>query len=173
MAQPHSPFLDIFMAMRQRLIDTASTSLYINQDLGQLRNHHRPPVTWPCVLIDFENFEYENLAENVQTAKGTIVIQLGFAPYSNSTQVTPEQYVQQAMLYYDMEMYLHQIFQGWSPIEMGGALMRTSVTTQRRNDNYRVRELRYSIAFEDYFTKRQLQMVPAELEINEELQIDI
>jgi hypothetical protein len=173
MAEVHSPFFDIFMAIRQRLIDAASTSVYIDQDLGQLRNHTRPPVTWPCILIDFEDFKFESLGENVQAGKGTVVLQLGFAPYSNSTQVTPQEYIDKAMVYYDYELLLHSLLQGWSPTEASGHMARTSVTTQKRKDHYRVREMRYTIAFEDYFTRWQRQMAPAEVVLTEEIIVSI
>ena len=168
-----SPFTAIFMAIRQRIQDEGYAAVYIDQDLGQLRNNVRPPVSWPCLLIDFEDFKFENLGENVQTAKGTVVFQLGFAPYSNSTQATPTTYVEQAMKYYDYEFILHEMMQGWSPTETSGSLIRTSVVTQKRKDHYRVRELRYSLAFEDYSTKPGQLTNPATLVLTDEIVLPV
>jgi len=149
----NSPFANIFLAIQQQIKTGVTTITYIDQDLGQLKSNARPPVSWPCVLIDFEDFNFDNMGENVQTAKGTVVLKLGFAPYSNSAQVTPSTYLQSAIGYYDIEWALHKVMQGWSPGDDYGYLIRTSATTQKRTDNYRVRELRYSIAFEDYSTQ--------------------
>ena len=164
-----SPFANIFLSIEQRINDQVSAIKYIDQDLGQLKSNIRPPVSWPCVLIDFEDFNFENLCENVQTAKGTVILRLGFAPHSNSSQLTPPPYIQQAIGYYDLEWTLHKAIQGWAPGNDFGSLIRTSATTQKRTDNYRVRELRYSIAFEDYSTKLQRQYVPATIIVNDEI----
>src|SRR3954470_4452030 len=153
----NSPFANIFMALQQRIHSQVPAVTYIDQDLGQLKTTTRPPVSWPCVLIDFEDFTFGNMGDNVQTAKGTVVLRLGFAPFSNSAQFTPASYLQQAISYYDLEWTLHKALPGWSPSDDLGSLNRIATGTQKRNDNYRVRELRYSIAFEDYSTKPQQQ----------------
>src|ERR1700749_2803202 len=134
----NSPFANIFLAIQQRIQSDVTSVTYIDQDLGQLKTSTRPPVSWPCVLIDFEDFNFDNLGQNVQTAKGTVVLRLGFAPYSNSSQITPLRYLQQAIGYYDIEWSLHKVLQGWSPGDDYGSLIRTSATTQKRTDNYRV-----------------------------------
>ena len=165
----NSPFSNVFLAIQSLIQTTVPAITYIDQDLGQLKSTTRPPVSWPCALIDFEDFKFENLGENVQTATGTVVIQLGFAPFSNTSQATPTDYKQQALNYYELEFSLHQQLQGWSPTDMSGSLIRTSVATQRRNDHYRVRELRYSLAFEDYSTKNEEQMAPATIVVMDEI----
>jgi hypothetical protein len=166
----NSPFATIFLAIQQRIRTSVPAITYIDQDLGQLKSNSRPPVSWPCTLIDFEDFSFGNMAENVQTAQGTIVLRLGFAPHSSSSAATPPLYQERALSYYDVEWHLHKALQGWSPGTEFGSMARTGVTTQRRVDNYRVRELRYSLAFEDYSTKWQTQLAPAIIIVNEELQ---
>ena len=165
----NSPFANIFLALQQRIQAQLPSIAHIDQDLGQLKTTTRPPVSWPCVLIDFEDFSFDNLGENVQTAKGTVVLRLGFAAHSNSSQATPGAYVRQAIDYYDVEWALHKAMQGWSPGTDCGSLARASTTTQRRTDNYRVREIRYTLAFDDYSTKHQQQFAPAAINIQDEL----
>jgi hypothetical protein len=167
----NSPFANIFLAIQQQIQTQVTAITYIDQDLGQLKASARPPVSWPCVLIDFEDFNFDNMGQNVQTAKGTVVLRLGFAPYSNSSQVTPSTYLQQAIGYYDIEWALHKAIQGWAPGDDYGHLIRTSANTQKRTDNYRVRELRYSIAFEDYSTQVQNQLVSVPIVVNDEIML--
>jgi len=169
----NSPFATIFLALQQRIQAEVPTIVYIDQDLGQLRSKARPPVSWPCVLLDFEDFSFENLGENVQTATGTVVLRLGFEPHSNSSQATPLPYIQQAIAYYDIEWALHKAIQGWSPATTLGSFSRTSAATQTRSDNYRVREIRYSIAFEDYSTKHEQLFAPAALIVNEDIDLPL
>jgi hypothetical protein len=165
----NSPFANIFLAIQQHIQTNVTAITYIDQDLGQLKTATRPPVSWPCVLLDFEDFSFDNMGQNVQTAKGTVVIRLGFAPYSNTSQATPSVYAQQAIGYYDIEWALHKALQGWAPGDDYGSLIRTSTGTQKRTDNYRVRELRYSVAFEDYSTQLQQQLAPATIIVNDQI----
>jgi hypothetical protein len=165
----NSPFANIFIAIQQRVQSQLPEIRYTDQDLGQLKSGSRPPVSWPCVLIDFEDFSYSNLSENVQTAAGTVVLRLGFAPHSNSGQATPDNYLKQSLNYYDLEWSLHKFMQGWSPGSDCGHLCRISATTQKRTDGYRVREIRYSIAFDDYSTRYQQRYAPAAIVINEDI----
>lgn len=165
----NSPFANIFLALQSYIQANVTVIKYIDQDLGQLKSSARPPVAWPCVLIDFEDFNFENLSENVQTAKGVITLRLGFPPYSNSSQATPSQYIRQAISYYDLEWTLHKALQGWSPGDDYGHLTRISATTQKRTDSYRVRELRYAIAFEDYSTKPTQQYATPALAVTNQI----
>ena len=165
----NAPFANIFLSLQEHIQASVAAIKYIDQDLGQLKSGTRPPIAWPCVLIDFEDFNFENLGENVQTARGIITLRLGFAPHSGSSQATPSPYQQQAIGYYDLEWSLHKALQGWPPGDDYGHLSRISATTQKRTDAYRVRELRYSIAFEDYSAKYQRQFAPATLVITDQI----
>ncbi len=168
----NAPFANLFLAIQQQIATEVPDVTHIAHDLGQLSDKRRPPVSWPCVLIDFEDFRFSNLSENVQTAKGTVLIKLGFAPHSNTTHTTPEAYLHKAIGYYDIEWQMHKALQGWSPAdELFGSLSRHSVTTARRTDGYRVRELRYTISFDDYSTKPVQQYAAATLVVGTELTV--
>ncbi len=172
----NSPFANIFLAIQQRIQNNVTGINYIDQDLGQLKNDRnttRPNISFPCVLIDFEDFNFEDIAENAQTANATIVLRLGLAPFSNSSQVTPTGYIASAISYYDLEWSLHKAIQGWSPIDDTGYMMRTEVATQKRNDTIRVREIRYSLAFEDYSTANNIQRVSEPVHISPQIQLPL
>lgn len=170
----NSPFANIFIGIQQHIVNTIPAINYIDQDLGQLKKDHntlRPSVAFPCILIDFEDCSFENLSENVQTAKGNVVLRLGFAPYSNSSQSTPQDYIENAINYYDIEWDLHKTLQGWSPSTDIGTLTRIYAGTQQRTDSIRVRELRYSFAFEDYSTGNTIQQIAADINITPQIQM--
>jgi hypothetical protein len=163
----NAPFANIFLAIQARIAENMHDIRHIAHDLGQLSVKGRPPVSWPCVLIDFEDFSFSNLGEHIQSAMGTVVVRLGFAPHSGTGKDTPEAYKEKALTYYDLEWELHKLLHGWSPDEQtAGAMIRTGTATQRRTDSYRVRELRYAIAFEDYSTKTEIQYAPATLVVD-------
>lgn len=140
--------------------------------MGQLSAKARLPVSWPCVLIDFDDFQFDNLSENVQMARGRVVVRLGFNPHSGTGKDTPADYRAAALAYYDLEWTLHKALQGWSPDgDEYGHLMRASAATQRRQDGCRVRELSYCISFDDYSAKPGVHFEPVELVINEQITI--
>jgi hypothetical protein len=162
-----APFTDLFLAIQQRIAHNAPSIVHIAHEHGQLKTKGRPPVSWPCVLIDFEDFKFSNLSEDVQMASGIVVLQLGFAPQSPTAQGTPDPYKLSALSYYSIESELHVALHGWSPAGTAfGSLCRVSATTQKRADMYRVRELRYSISFDDYSTKPEQTYAPAELVVS-------
>ena len=156
------------MAIRERIGSLLPAIQHTDQDMGQLKQA-RPPVSWPCVLTDFEDFSFESIGEHVQMASGIVVLRLGFSPHSRSSGGTPQQYTEAALEYYDIEWALHKLMQGWAPIAESGAMNRKSAVTLKRTDGYRVRELKYTLAFEDYSTKRQLQYVPATINMSLEV----
>lgn len=165
-----SPFARLFLALQERIAQQVPEIKHIAQDMGQLSAKSRPPVSWPCVLIDFDDFRFDNLSENVQVAKGTIILRLGFNPHSPTGKDTPTDYREAALAYYDIEWNLHKAIHGWSPEgEEYGHLVRTSATTQRRQDGYRVRELTYSICFDDYSAKSGVHFEPVTLVVNEQM----
>lgn len=161
----NSPFATLFLALQQHIHDSMPAIRHIDQNLGQLSIAGRPPVSWPCALIDFDDFSFSDLAANVQLANGAVVISLGFAPYSASSQASPLPVVQQALAYYDLEWALHKVLQGWSPGSDFGSLNRISAVTLNRTDGYRVRELRYAVAFHDYSAMPQQSFAPVTLAV--------
>src|ERR1700761_3055215 len=138
----NSPFANIFLALQTQVQAQVPDIVYIDQELGQLKTDKtiaRPPVQFPCLLVDFEDFGFENIGDLVQSAEGTVVLRLGFAPYSSTTATTPAAYTQKALNYYDIEWALHKVLQGWSPGDSYGHLTRIATCTQKRTDTLRVR----------------------------------
>ncbi|MBS1585189.1 MAG: hypothetical protein JSS82_06535 [Bacteroidetes bacterium] len=164
----NSAFANLFLLLQQRILDQVPGIVYIDQDLGQLRPNPDDtfPVSFPCLLIDLDYFTFKDLSENVQTATGTIVFKLGFSTYSSSNQAASEETKEAALAFYNLEWELHKALQGWDPGDSFGHLNRTTTTSQHRSDALRVRELRYTISFDDYSTKNEVFTAPAELDVD-------
>ncbi|OJW78583.1 MAG: hypothetical protein BGO69_00935 [Bacteroidetes bacterium 46-16] len=163
----NSAFANLFLLLQQRVQDNVPAITYIDQDLGQINpGVEEFPVTFPCLLIDFEDFKFKNLSEHVQTAEGTVLFKLGFSSYSSSAQMATEASKEAALNFYDIEWDLHKVLQGWDAGDYYGHLDRSSAITQKRPDQLRVRELRYTIAFEDYSTKLETYTTLAGLDVS-------
>ena len=163
----NSSFANLFVALQLQIHAKVPTIVTIDQDLGQLKSTIRPAVSFPCVLIDFEDFKFENLSNNVQIATGIIVFKLCFEVKSNSSFSSPSGIIEQAIGFYDLEWQLHKALQNYNAGNSYGNLCRITALTQHRTDNYRVREIRYSISFDDYSTKNELTLKLVSLGISD------
>jgi hypothetical protein len=144
-----SPLAQLYTLLQQHVANHLPEIKHIDQDFGQLKAA-RPAVAWPCLLIDIEALHCTPLAEQVQACTVVVTFRLGFAPLSNTTQHTPLTYTEKALHYYELEQQLYELLHGWSPSATFGKLTRQSTTTLRRNDTYRIREIGYTLTFEDY-----------------------
>jgi len=150
----NNQFARIFLAIQERIEQTVSEIKHIDHDLGQLEGYsNRPEVAFPCILTDFDQWQFENLGANSQQAQGDVIIKLAFAQVADSSNLTQLVWRNKALEYYDIEWKLHKALQGWSPAGDIGYLTRTSVTTENRPMGVRIRTLRYRLEFEDFDTK--------------------
>lgn len=152
-----SPFGTLFTAIQDRIKLQVPEIRFIEQDLGQLE-FERPPVVYPCALIDFTDWTFEDAGENLQFAQGSINIRLAFEAFSTTHNITPDTFKNKALHYYDLEWKLYKSLQGWKP-EKYGYLLRTAAATEPREDNLRVRVLQFSCGFEDLSAMSKYQKV--------------
>ena len=152
-----SPAANLFLALRTLIANLADGQgnpdfRYVDQDLGQLEME-RPPVLWPCVLIDIDEMSFRNMTDAAQLGTVKVVLRLGFPPYSGTAASTPDAYAQMAIAYYDLEQVLFLALHN-QPIpglaDIFGSPVRTSSATERRRDLLRVRQLTFSIGLDDY-----------------------
>lgn len=126
---------------------------YINQELGQLEEA-RPPVTYPCVLIDMDEFEYSETGnEAKQMADGFVVIRLALPTYSSSSSLAPDAVFEKAMDYYELEYKVYSALHRWAPTGFG-KLLKKKASTEKREDNKRVRIMAFAVNFEDSGAKK-------------------
>lgn len=161
----------LLTAIQDRIRAAVPEVKWTDQDLGQLEaDTDRPPVLFPCVLIDFNGSQYADLSYGVQQATNCVVqMRLAFAPYSSSSGATPTPQRELALQYYEIENKLFKAFNNWEPAgEICQAFSRTADATERRDDSLRVRVLLWSTAFEDYTAHTVPDRVPAAMVITVE-----
>lgn len=166
----NSPFSSLLTHLQGRIKSQVPDIRWIDGDTGQLEGYERrPPVSFPCILIDFDGFDYQDLGDGIQQAQGSVIIRLGFDAYSATNNRTPSQSKSKALAYYDLEWSLFKALHGWKP-EGYGYMMRVSADTERREDAIRVRQIRFSITFEDYMARppREWGQLPGDLEVTPE-----
>lgn len=160
-----NPFYSLFTAIQARIQSEVSQIRWIDMDLNQLETYQeRPAVSWPCLLIDFSQVQYDNESELVQWGAYNISLRLGFPSFSNSNSLTPESVKEKALAYFEIENSINKALHGWIPTYEDGTpiaqpLIRMSAQTERRDDplNIRVRQLIYSTVVEDHSTQPKIR----------------
>lgn len=143
-----SPFSLLFERILARLVAEVPELRYINQELGQLEED-RPPVTYPCALIDMDEFQFSEIGNKPrQLADGFVVLRLAFKTYSSSSNLTTEAVREKALEFYEIEYKIMSKLHNWAP-EGFGRLLRRKATTEKRDDNKRVRIMPFAVNFED------------------------
>ncbi|MBY0244490.1 MAG: hypothetical protein K2Q03_03445 [Sphingobacteriaceae bacterium] len=132
------------------LADALNNELkFVDQDLGQLEYYeNRPPVIFPCALIDLPQLNYSDVGEGVQLCDGVIEIRLALNIYTSASNISSQAHRADALQYFEIERKVNSII---SKLEIVGCspLSRLSAQTEKRNDSIRVRVLRYSFEFTD------------------------
>lgn len=132
------------------IIKSVTEIRFISQDIGQLENYEiRPSVSWPCCLIDIEEGRYSDAGDQlIQHAEKTVTLRLGVVKYSDVHQLTPDTVMEQALQYLEIENKLYKALHGKS-VPGFGKFMRVLDVTEKRDDDIRVRIIKFSVAYQD------------------------
>lgn len=146
-----SPFANLYLKLVDRLTAEVPELRYIDQDYGQLENYTlRPPVSFPCLLIEMGDFDFEDLGgTNMQTASGLLLMRLAGEAWSASNNLSTGQIMEKALEYYDLEQKIYVALHGWRAEGFSRLLRRKAVKEQRDDTNVRVRVLAYEWGFQD------------------------
>jgi hypothetical protein len=147
----HSPFSILYTEILARLKEKVPEIKYIEQDLGQLEHYDmRPPVTWPCCLIDVaDEYEYTDMQGNhSQLAEGRVMLRIGVVRYSDSNNLVPDNVRENALAYFEIEQKVFAALHGWAPAGFSRLLRRNAVT-EKRDDDIRVRMIPFTVSFTD------------------------
>lgn len=145
-----SLFAQLFLALQEKINTDVPEIKWIDQDIGQLDFYkERPPVVFPCVLIDFGASNYSNLSNSVQWADVQINIRLAFAPFASANSLAPDISKEHALQFFEIENKLFEALQFFTANEAVQPLIRISAATERREDPFRVREIIFTTGTED------------------------
>lgn len=147
----NSILANILLLVQERINTEVTAIKWIDQDLGQLEFYTmgQPPVLFPAALIDFPDTQYSDLAENQQLGESVLEVRLAVAAYTPSAHVHSQQQKEKALEYYNVEHEVNKALHGWCDSRYFSPLSRTGGQTERREDNIRVRTLRYKFALQD------------------------
>lgn len=148
----NSPFALLFVALCDHIRAQVPEIAWIDHDLGQLEafDGERPPVQWPCLLIDFADTQFRQM-QGYQEGQCQLVLRLGHDQYQQTHAEVPEFVQEQALGYYELEHKLHQALQNWGAdgLLINPLSRRSSSSEKREDDNFRVRRMVYACLFTD------------------------
>lgn len=165
-------FGTLFLDLSNHIKTAVPEVRWIDQDFNQLEIfEYRPEVSFPCVLIDVVGARYSELANLAQIGEITINVRIGFAPFSKSYQLAPNDVREKALEYYNLEQKIFEAVQGWQN-DFTQPLIRTASSTERRDgdpNGLRVRVLTFTTMYEDDSAVMQYNKTAADLDITSEI----
>lgn len=143
-------FAHVLTTLYEHIKNNVPEIKHIDQEIGQLEDYEiRPALAFPAVLIDFADTTYSEISTLAQIGEITINFKLIFAPFSNSSHITPTTQISKALEFYDIEQKLYQCLQGHYIENYTTPLIRTRATTERNSPDLRVRNLSFTSSFQD------------------------
>ena len=179
-------FSNLYLVLQSKL-SAISGIRFVAEDTGQLFDD-QPAVLFPCIFINIDNVQFSNIAENCQMGMVYVVLKLVCDVYSDSSGNTPLSSKEKGLNYLAIESQIHQVIQGYSPssdavpvvspeaqptgwADVFGAFDRVSAVTNKQRPDLRIRELTYSLGFEDYSTANIITYAPATLSFTDTIVI--
>jgi hypothetical protein len=134
----------LFLALTARLKSQVAALLWIDLDTGQLEHYEgRPPVVFPCALIDIEYPNCEDLDSASQKVNASITIRLAFEQMGETNTAAPDLIRARALGILDTVASIQTALQGWNTTDFN-ELSRDSVKTEKREDPLKVYNIVYS-----------------------------
>jgi len=115
---------------------------WVDFDLGQL-DAEAPPVSWPCVLVGFDDSEFVDLLQGVQQGQWMVDVKVGFRLRERTHSKAADSYRAEALDHIDILQRLHLALQA-AKTGCIVSVSRVGVTTEKVPD-YRIYILRYQV----------------------------
>jgi hypothetical protein len=121
---------------------------YIDLQMGQLEMD-KPPVSWPCALIDIALTNCEDIGGGIQLCKCVITIVLGFSTSIDQTaSIYPEERRALNMQYFKVINDVYKQLQGYYDNEID-RLSRRSLSNDLKKDTFKVSFMPFETEFQD------------------------
>ena len=153
----------IFLALQEGITNNIPKIKWIDMEMSQLEDYGdapgqnpRPPVLFPCVLIDFPRTNFAELGQQESWNELTLELRLAFAQFSNTSAITPMEWKEKALEYFEIESKIIALMDGFVTVvnnePVHEPFSRMYVETERRQFdtiNMRVRRMVFTAAFMD------------------------
>lgn len=123
---------------------------YIDWDEGQLNIvGERPPVVFPCCLIDLQYPSCKDLDGINQLVSTNIILKIGFQPYGETNTNAPANVRDRALTVFDVIEKIHEALQGETLDDTVSEIGRRRAVKTVRKDGIQVYTVTYDTTFEE------------------------
>lgn len=133
---------EVYTAIRDKINTSVSAIRWIDFEMGQL-DQDKPPVSWPCALVDYSANTVEPGADLTVTESLSVEITLGFKLRERTHSKVNTTYSDEALEHLDTVSAVRAALEGLSGASFAG-LTYTGFTRDRRAD-YRVYRLTFAV----------------------------
>lgn len=144
---------EIMQALLARISREVPELKWIDADEGQLDfTDSRPPVAFPCCLVDMYYTDADNMVGNlptVQRVEVAIALKVGFNDCASFNVNKPRQVQDVALARLDMLENIHKALQGFYMENCVRFFRRKSCRPQKRPDGLKVYDVLYLAEFMD------------------------
>ena len=139
----------LFTGICDYLASQVPDILWIDEDTGQLESEERPPVAFPCCLIDIQYPECATGIAGSQRIRAQIQVRLAFNCCASTNSRVPEAIREKALSRLDIVESVHNALQWWAMNREINPLKRLNASTERRMDGLKVYVMTYDTQFSD------------------------
>lgn len=136
---------DVYLTVKDQVATVAEVRFF-DWDLGQL-NDTPPPVSWPCVLFDYNEATFEDLSGQAQLATVSFTLTCGFKLHERTHNLVSGAVLDDSLAHLDILKKVHLAVQGTTGMSSAG-YRRVGMRKEKRAD-YRVYEMTYEATVED------------------------
>lgn len=144
---------EILKAVMDRILQEVPALRWIDADEGQLDfAESRPPVAFPCCLVELSYPDADNMAGNVpvvQRIESAVVLKIAFNDCASFNANKPVQVRDVAFSRLDVLEEAHKALQGFRMDNCVKSFRRKSCRPQKRPDGLKVYEVMYVAEFID------------------------
>ena len=164
----YNPLSEFVLFLIKRLKENAPSLRYVGADLGQMENYPqggKPPLSFPAVLFEIDDTSYMQLGQNTQIGESILQVRVCQPSYSGTANnINPDSVNEVALNYMETEQEVFIALQGWSCGAVS-SMVRVSNKTEKRNDEYRVKTMRFSFGVEDNTADKPISITVPDIEL--------
>lgn len=140
---------ELFIAVCDRLEKEVPQLRWIDAEEGQLNVSERPPVAFPCCLVDISYPSCETHMGGRQKINAQIQLKVAFQPGGNTNAAAPVQIRERALARIDILDRIHEALQWWNAGNRCNPMRRLRSAPEKRADGLKVYTIVYETEFMD------------------------
>ncbi len=140
---------ELFIALCDLLKNRVPELQWVDSDQGQLNVSERPPVAFPCCLVEMSYPQCTSLQGGAQRIHVRFQLRVAFNDWGPTNASVPQEIREKALRQYDTLQTIHKAVQWWNFGRKINPTSRVSVSPESRSDGLKVFRMIYESEFID------------------------